>query len=281
MADRSSISFEQAEGAAPLPAQLQLKTVSRELVVRLYDVFHTRVRRASVALGPGWIDVFRDEFVRRQHKFSNEFSANWDFNLQYVRRTLNSMDYLEIFGLLQWIIRHESTPYDFTEAIAECLVDCRAAYRIIDHDTIAPISDPAETEALESALEAARSSGISGARSHLLSATEAATAGRNADCIRESIHAVEAVALALAPGSRELGPALAKLEAAGAIHGALKTAFRSLYGYASDEKGVRHSLLDQDAAKVDESDALFMLGACASFVSYLIAKGRAAKLISD
>jgi hypothetical protein len=46
-----------------------------------------------------------------------------------------------------------------------------------------------------------------------------------------------------------------------------------LYGYSSDEEGVRHALVFKEEAQVDEADALFMLGACASFVSYLLARG--------
>jgi hypothetical protein len=56
------------------------------------------------------------------------------------------------------------------------------------------------------------------------------------------------------------------------LHGGLKKAFCVLYGYASDEEGVRHALVLEKEAQVDEADALFMLGACASFVSYLIAR---------
>jgi hypothetical protein len=44
---------------------------------------------------------------------------------------------------------------------------------------------------------------------------------------------------------------------------------RSPYGYASNAQGIRHALLDADEATVDEADALFMIGACATFVSYL------------
>jgi hypothetical protein len=44
--------------------------------------------------------------------------------------------------------------------------------------------------------------------------------------------------------------------------------------YTSDEEGVRHALVFGDEAQVDEADALFMLGACASFVSYLLARSQ-------
>jgi hypothetical protein len=54
----------------------------------------------------------------------------------------------------------------------------------------------------------------------------------------------------------------------------------SLYAYTSDEKGIRHALLDDSTAKVDEADAMFMLGACAAFVSYLLNKARSNGLLA-
>ena len=45
-----------------------------------------------------------------------------------------------------------------------------------------------------------------------------------------------------------------------------------------DEKGIRHALTE-GKADVDMDDAVFMIGACASFVSYLVGKARAAGLI--
>lgn len=98
--------------------------------------------------------------------------------------------------------------------------------------------------------------------------------GKWAGSVRESIHAVESVACELAPGKNTLGAALDAIKIKD-LHGGLKEAFEKLYGYASNEKGVRHALVFGGAeAKVDETDALFMLGACASFVSYLLARGR-------
>jgi hypothetical protein len=52
----------------------------------------------------------------------------------------------------------------------------------------------------------------------------------------------------------------------------------SIYGFTSDQNGIRHALLDAEA-KVDETHALFMIGACAAFVSYLINKARAAGIL--
>jgi hypothetical protein len=61
----------------------------------------------------------------------------------------------------------------------------------------------------------------------------------------------------------------------------MKRGFLSLHGYTSDENGIRHALLEEGAAKVAETDALFMIGACAAFVSYLINKARSAGILNS
>ena len=72
--------------------------------------------------------------------------------------------------------------------------------------------------------------------------------------------------------AQTLGPALKSIERRGTLHPALKKAFDALYGYTSNEQGIRHALLDQTDAKVGLDEAVFMLGACASFASYLSRK---------
>jgi hypothetical protein len=59
----------------------------------------------------------------------------------------------------------------------------------------------------------------------------------------------------------------------------MKAGFTALYGYTSNEQGIRHAHLNEPTASPDEADALFMIGACAAFVSYLINKARAAGLL--
>jgi hypothetical protein len=59
----------------------------------------------------------------------------------------------------------------------------------------------------------------------------------------------------------------------------LQNGFSSLYGFTSDEDGIRPALLDEPVAQVDETDALYMLGSCAAFISYLINKARQAEVL--
>jgi hypothetical protein len=50
-----------------------------------------------------------------------------------------------------------------------------------------------------------------------------------------------------------------------------------LYGYTSDDSGIRHAILDQPTVGFDE--AKFMIVSCSAFVNYLIAKAGAVGLL--
>ncbi|AGC35566.1 hypothetical protein RHEph01_gp056 [Rhizobium phage RHEph01] len=153
--------------------------------------------------------------------------------------------------------------------VANILKAERAAYRLEDWN-IVPVASPEEGEAIVTAVKLASSSGMEGVRSHISKASTALTAGDYAGSVRESIHAVEAVAFKKTGQTGSFAAALKALNKTEPMHEAFRIALDKLYGYTSNEPGVRHSLLDQGDASVTERDALFMLGICASFVTYLL-----------
>lgn len=280
--DRKTLTFEQAEGAHPLPTRLDRKQVSPRVRATLWAILEEQIRteeRLYNRIGTIWTTILRNEYAFHQGLPIDEFKNNYNEHYVRLKRLLMTGSYVELFGFLQWVIRDANTPEEFITEIADGLIWSQAAYRLVDGDTLVPVSDPLVTQALERALDNAGSSGLTAAHAHLRHALDRLASDQYANSVRESIHAVEAVALRLDPDSKTLGDALTKLEKIGTIHVAMKRGFSALYGYTSDERGIRHSLIEGEAAKVDEADALFMLGACAAFVSYLIAKGQAAGLI--
>ncbi|HEY4171238.1 MAG TPA: hypothetical protein VGM96_30885, partial [Reyranella sp.] len=89
--------------------------------------------------------------------------------------------------------------------------------------------------------------------------------------LKESISAVESLAIKVTGDKKgTLGQLLKKLEDKVQLHPALKNAFSSLYGYTSDESGVRHALTE--SGKVDFNDAKFMLVVCSAFVGFIEGK---------
>jgi hypothetical protein len=233
-----------------------------------------------------WENFTYDWHVYRQHEAADEYSPSFRFWQTVFKTIIFNRPYTDVLGLLQRILRCQNLPYlqdrpssEFCRDIARALHIGQAAYRVLDEDTIVPVGSDNERETIEQAFTDLSANEFFGARKHLRTAAEELTAGHNAASIRESIHAVESVVRILEPEG-DFSRALAKLEAKTAIHGAMKAGFKSLYGFTSDENGIRHPLLEKDSAAVDETDALFMIGACAAFVSYLIGKARNVGLLT-
>jgi hypothetical protein len=285
-ADRKKLTFEQAEGAAPLPSQLKLKEISQELRATLWSVIYRHLDDARKYSKMGgepcfderWSNILRFMHLHRDHKMVDEFTNNPRKIIPEVKQIITKGDYVAVFGWLQFLLRLRICPHNLPEQIDRTLRHGHAAYRVLEGHTIVPIGSEAELETLKRAFADLAATEFFGARDHLRKAAEELTAGRYPDSIRESINAVESVARTLGPDG-SLSGALAKLEKTAKIHTAMKGGFTRLYGYTSDEQGIRHAHLNEPSAKPDETDALFMIGACAAFLSYLINKGRAAGLL--
>ena len=90
--------------------------------------------------------------------------------------------------------------------------------------------------------------------------------------IKETISAVESMCKIFTKNDKgTLGEILAMLEKEGHLHSALKKSFSALYGYTSDEGGIRHGLIEGDRV-VDFNEAKFMLVTCSAFINYLISR---------
>jgi len=84
--------------------------------------------------------------------------------------------------------------------------------------------------------------------------------------IKESISAVEALArIILKKPSATLGHLADQLN----IHPAFRDAIKKLYGWTSDEGGIRHSD-NNKKLNVDEKEARYMLVQCSALVNYII-----------
>jgi hypothetical protein len=211
----------------------------------------------------------------------DEHVTNPNYWVQTLKDVFERQPYNQVFDLLQFILRNTHCPASLAEAISGALESHQAAYRLVEEDTFVPISTQEEGAAIVKAFQEVERGEFSGAKTHLKNAAIRLNQGKFADSVRESIHAVESAAKVLSgDDSANLTDALRTLEKAGLkIHAGFKLGLEKMYGYTSDEKGVRHALIESES-RVDEADAQFMFGACASFLSYLISKARLAGLPS-
>jgi hypothetical protein len=96
--------------------------------------------------------------------------------------------------------------------------------------------------------------------------------------MKESISAVEALCKIIAQNDKAtLGPALDAVAAKTKLHPKLQDGFKALYGYTSDDHGIRHAL--KDDSQPNEEDARFLLVICSAFVNYFAEKARKTGLL--
>lgn len=148
----------------------------------------------------------------------------------------------------------------------------KAGYRVVN-SMITPITNKGEIEAI---VQASNTDYLS-VNEHMQKALSLYADIKSPDyenSIKESISAVEAmccIITGMTGAGATLGAALKKLKDNGVhIHKAMESAFSSLYGYTSDENGIRHGGIDFTSAPAE--DAKFMLVSCSAFVNYLIEK---------
>lgn len=147
-----------------------------------------------------------------------------------------------------------------------------SAYRILD-GLVVPVTNESELATIREAKRTPYDS----INIHIAKALALYADRQNPDyenSIKESICAVEAlccIITGLTGANATLGKALKKLEEKSVhIHPAMVSGFSALYGYTSDEDGIRHGGMDFKNAPAE--DAKFMLVSCSAFVNYLIEK---------
>ena len=183
----------------------------------------------------------------------------------------NRWSYDEIFSFLESFVEWVSDVFD-DESIYDIFnsfftKEC-VGYRFINKQ-ITDIVDDVEISEIEEALN----NKYSACKDCITKAINLLYDRNNPDysnSVKESISAIEAMCnIILGTNNKSLGDALKEIEKKdNKIHGALKNAFSSLYGYTSDKSGIRHN------GGIDENttfeEAKFMLVSCSAFLNYLI-----------
>lgn len=207
-------------------------------------------------------------------------NADLDKNLAVFRKWYDQAEWYRIYDFVEIYLAFLPTK-DLSDAIDNfngVLSAENAGYRVIGRQVV-PITNEYEIKCIEQAQQTPYNS----INVHLKKATELFSRRPLPDyenSIKESISAVEAVCsiiTGLSGKNATLGKTIKKLKDYGVhIHPSMENAFSSMYGYTSDEDGIRHGGIDFKWAPAE--DAKYMLVSCSAFVNYLIEKwSKAAK----
>lgn len=277
------LSFSQRYGHEALPEPMRLGQISDDLRRELWNA--TRRQLEQLRSG-GYFLKGAGTFVEQVlghylAKPEDDIPTKATTAMSAFKTVILEHPFNRVLDLLEAMLDHRTIARTlFAYKVRGLFEEHGAPYRLDDDRPFQfiPRTTQEQGNAAAEAVASLKQAGMAGASVHLRQAAEHLRHQRYAESIAASVHAVESVARLLDPAaSKDLGPALNSLEKSGLLrHRALKSGILKLYGYASDEQGVRHALLDQEAADVGEDEALFMYGACACFAAYLADKSRKA-----
>lgn len=226
------------------------------------------------------------EFITKSLK-EKIHSQNEEFVQSYITKPIIQGEYDDVLTILEYLCLKldddklwffdtedywaERPRQKHFEILNDLFCSEFVGYRMIGSQ-ITPITDEIEVSTIQEGLDVQ----FSGCRSHLRKSLSLLSDREKPDyknSIKESISAVESICHIITNNDgATLGQALNQLTKNGVkIHPAMKDAFSKLYGYTSDEKGVRHAegLYEND---VPFEDAKFCLVSCCAFVNYLVSK---------
>lgn len=247
----------------------------------MYYTFEIRYN-PSCCLHPEQTSSFETDFCKNmirnvfheydEHGYSDAYS--WNSIYFSIKDVIASAPYNEVLDIIEYICNllepcsGTATVYQKFNNLfeQECI-----GYRFVSKQ-IVPITDESEAQEIGQACQTP----FDGARAQLQKALGFLSDREHPDyknCIKESISAVESVCKVISGNEKAaLKDALNSLIANGMnIHGSLKSAILALYGYASDEGGIRHSERETESTVTFE-EAKFMIVTCSAIVNYLVAE---------
>lgn len=257
--------------------------ISNSLYDFLQIVFEHEVETRNLRYGlsdQNLSTVFCKDLIQNVFADSNHlpigYRYNWENLYPSIEKVIMEAPYNEVLDLLWYICYWLSVATNkcfniFQKRFNDLFEKEYIGYRFIT-GKIVPITDKIEMQEIEKAVQTP----FEGARAQLQKALGFLSDREHPDyknCVKESISAVESVCKVLANDPKaELGKALKSLIANGMnIHGSLKSAILALYGYASDEGGIRHAERETESTVTFE-EAKFMMVTCSAIVNYLVAE---------
>jgi hypothetical protein len=252
--------FSEKYGYAEPRQSIQVEELDKTTRKRLWNVVWRNRGNLTIRFGSLAEDMWDEYFGEPMDNMSDVSEE--------VRRVFMEGEWYSILDTIEYISENKPDT-DIESKFNEVLEEEKSAYRLVEGE-VAPITDEIELEAIEDGMEKTRK--YEGVREHLEQALVHFSDEDNPDyrnSVKESISAAESMAqIVIGDEDATLGQALSKMDQEHGLNGALKSSFSSLYGYASDQEGIRHALSEK--SDVSFAFAKFMLVNCHAFVNYLI-----------
>lgn len=267
--------FSERHGYTPVRQIVQIESVDEALrnslwsilKIHIWDKVHHSAYSTTFQINRSF-ETFCQRFWFRYFKLPlDTLNDEWNFVYKFFRTRFFEAEWFEVYDFVEFVA--ENFPYEDRDSfIAGCNIAFQtemSAYRFVD-GKIARITSEQEISEIEEAVRGGRDP----VQIHLRRALELLSDRKNPDyrnSIKESISSVESLVQIILGKKGTLGSLIKKLEVDIGLHPALVKAFDHLYGYTSDESGIRHAILE--SGRVNFEDAKFFLVVCSAFVNFV------------
>ena len=190
------------------------------------------------------------------------------YNLKEIKLKFYNLKWFEVYDFIEFILKNlRGDTIGLKKKIEKIFEDEKVPYRIINKK-ITQISSKSEAREVEAVLE---NEDLSESKNHIKKALIHFSKNPNPDycnSIKESISAIEALARNITGNEKgTLGDLVKSLN----IHPAFKDGINSLYGWTSDEGGIRHAEKETEFV-ISKEEARYMLVTSSALVNYIISK---------
>jgi len=271
--------FSQRKGITSVRVEIQRESMDGSLRNKLWSVIVShfigedyRSSKAHFLKESSLVLVLRGLWVDFLELPIDTLPSTWNKVGETMRERFFKWKWHEVYDFIEALAQRLTGSHKqlFISTVNSILENEMSAYRFVG-DEIGEITSATEIETIESAITDTQE--LLAVNAHLREALAKLTDRANPDyrnSIKESISAVEAICQLITKDKKApLGEAIKKMREIGVgLHPALEKAWISLYGYTSNEGGIRHAL--SDLPQVTFGTAKYMLVSCSAFVNYLL-----------
>lgn len=277
--------FSERHGYSKIRKAIQLESMDESLRVGLWNALKIfvwdKAAYSSSAMGGGyyltasanaelknlcdrlWFNYFK--------KPLDTLGSDWSEVHHFLRTYYFDAEWFQVYDFVEFVATNYKRPETREKLIDACnsvLEKEKSGYRFLNNQ-IAPITAQEQLNEIQRAID----NSTAAEKTHLERALELLSERDKPDyrnSIKESISAVESLVVRVTGEKGTLGQLLKHLEEKIGLHPALKNGYSHLYGYTSDEGGIRHAILE--APKVGFEEAKFFLVVCSAFINFVQSK---------
>lgn len=210
------------------------------------------------------LEIFLDtpgNLRKELHKIYQAPEYPWYYVYDVLEIAANDYDHPQYFNRVNKVLEEEKSGYRFVNR------------------KIMPITNQEEISEIVDAKNNSGKFGLAGASQHLDTALNLFSDRENPDyrnAIKEAISMLESL-INILGNKKEFTPALKELNKTLNLHPALIKGISNLYGFTSNQDGIRHAILEQK--EIDFDDAKFMIIVCSALFNFLVQKSHKSNLI--